>query len=87
MIQGDDDQATRVLKQQLLDILGGVQHEVHVRRTVGMIGHETPLPAPVVQMWNDDDPHYVQTFKNRPQLDLFIARLLAARDQAWPEST
>ena len=64
---------------------GGVNHEAWVTRHVGLPDMQEPI-APVVEISNDDDGHYVQAFRSRAELDAFVSRILAVADEAWPAS-
>ena len=62
---------------------GGVSHVVWVTRSVGLPDMEESV-NPVVELANDDDGYYVQVFRNRSELQLFVSNLLVAADDAWP---
>jgi hypothetical protein len=65
---------------------GGVAHDVWVTRFVGLPDMQAPV-GPVVEIANNHDEFYVQVFRNRSELDAFVAKLLAAADDAWPKGT
>ena len=46
--------------------------------------HSVWVQDGVVKMANNDDPHYVEVFKTREEVELFIAYLLSKADEAWP---
>jgi hypothetical protein len=78
-----------VKQGQLQEIAnGGCSHLVYIRTHVGLEGHPNLLEkiAPVVEMANDGDPFYSQVFRNREELEEFIAELRSACDEAWPIS-
>jgi hypothetical protein len=45
--------------------------------------HSAWVQDGVVKMANNDDPHYVETFKTREEVECFIAYLLLKADEAW----
>lgn len=77
--------AEEVIAHAENDIKHGCKHGTWVTREIGLPGHMKKVD-PVVQMANDDDSFYVQTFKNREEVNAFIKELVEAADEAWPES-
>ena len=63
---------------------GGISHDVWVVRFIGLPGMQEPID-PVVELANNGDPHYVQVFRNRDELETFVSGLLAVADDAWPK--
>ena len=63
---------------------GGVSHDVWITRSIGLPGMEEQIP-PVVEMANNDDGYYMQTFRNREELEIFIKTLQDAANEAWPK--
>lgn len=53
---------------------GGCTHSVWATSVAGIT---------VVEMANDDDPHFVQTFRSREELESFIDELDRAASEAW----
>ena len=46
--------------------------------------HSAWVQDGVVKIANNDDPHYVEVFKTREEIECFIAYLLLKADEAWP---
>ncbi len=46
--------------------------------------HSAWVQDGAVKMANNDDPHYVEVFKTREEIECFIAYLLLKADEAWP---
>ena len=62
---------------------GGCNHNVWVLHDLSIGGQLMHKINPVVQMANDDDGWYCQTFKTRAEVDAFIAELQKCADEAW----
>lgn len=71
---------------ELHQINHGCTHNVFVKKTIGLIGMEEEI-EPVVQLVNDDDDYYVQTFKNRKEVEEFVYKLRKASNEAWNYNT
>ena len=62
---------------------GGCGHDVWALHDLSIGGQLMHKINPVVQMANDDDSYYCQTFKTRAEIDSFIAELQKCADEAW----
>jgi hypothetical protein len=46
--------------------------------------HSAWVQDGVVKMANNEDPHYVEVFRTREEVERFIAYLLLKANEAWP---
>jgi hypothetical protein len=54
------------------------------QRETRMDKHSAWVKDGVVQLANNEDPHYTETFETPEELERFIAYLLLKADEAWP---
>lgn len=71
------------LKSELHSLNYGCDHSAWAQREITFMGEVLQTHHPVVRLSNDDDPHYIQTFNSRAELEAFIAHLRTVADEAW----
>ena len=43
------------------------------------------LGQTVISLYNDDDMHYYQTFKNKQEVKDFVSKITDLADEIWPD--
>lgn len=86
-----DEQQRKALHQikEMLMRGGNCKHEIWAAKNphIGVESPEFDLPEPVLCLANDDDSHYVQTFRNLKELNQFIHKLNLAGEALWGDTS